>query len=138
MRSFYFVSRIVGSALLSLCFFIGFGQDCTTLNATWQVTDSRCTATGRINITATGGYGNYNYKAIGPVSTSFTSANLITGLPPGTYTITVKDVVSGCSVDKPNVVIGGNYSDPRFQLNFTDVTCINGTNGTITVANLQN
>jgi len=138
MRSFYFVSRIAGSLLLSICFIVGFGQDCTTLNATWQTTASRCTATGTINITASGGSGNYNYKASGPVATSFTSANLITGLPPGTYTITVKDVVSGCSVDKANVVIGGNYSDPRFQLNFTDVTCINGTNGTITVANLQN
>ena len=138
MRNFYSVLKIVGSLVLSVCLFVGYGQTCATLNASWLATESRCTATGTINITATGGSGNYNYKASGPVTTSFTSTSLITGLPPGTYTITVEDVVTGCSINRNNVIIGGNYSDPRFQLNFTDVTCINGTNGTISVGSTQN
>ena len=95
-------------------------------------------ATGSINITATGGSGNYNYKAVGPVSSSFTSSNIISGLPAGTYTVTIKDVVSGCQTAISNVVIGGDYNDPRFQLTAGDVSCINGSNGTISVTNLEN
>ena len=46
--------------------------------------------------------------------------------------------MSGCQTSISNVVIGGNYSDPRFQLSAGDVTCLNGSNGTISVTNLEN
>src|SRR5687768_15269344 len=93
-----------------------FSQSCAGLTATYTVTESRCIATGTLQITASGGSGNYNYKVTGPSSTAFTSSNLITGLQPGTYIITVKDIVANCIVDVNNVVIAGSYSDPRFSL----------------------
>jgi len=66
-------------------------------------------STGSITVTATGGTGQYNYKVTGPVNTPYTSSNIITGLMPGTYTVTVKDLVANCTKDQFNVVISGSY-----------------------------
>ena len=113
-------------------------QDCSLLTATYSTTESRCIATGTISVAASGGSGNYNYKASGPVTTSFTSSAIISGLPAGSYSVTVRDVTNGCLFESNNVVVAGSYSDPRFNISQTDVTCINGNNGTITVTNLEN
>jgi len=93
-------------------------------------------ATGSIQVNITGGSGNYNIKVTGPVSTAYTSSTNITGLASGTYVVSVKDITSNCVTEKYNVVVGGSYSEPRFVLNKTDVTCMNGTDGTVTVSNL--
>ena len=61
---------------------------------------------------------------------------MITGLLPGTYTVTVKDLVGNCTKDQFNVVITGSYADPRFSLTKTDETCMNAGNGTISVTGL--
>jgi hypothetical protein len=114
-----------------------FSQSCAGLTATYSVTESRCMATGTIQITPSGGSGNYNYKITGPSSTAFTSSNVITGLQPGTYVLTVRDIVANCIVEVNNVVIAGSYSDPRFSLVATDVTCTNGNDGTLSVSSLQ-
>ncbi|MHA4847133.1 T9SS type A sorting domain-containing protein [Flavitalea antarctica] len=113
-------------------------QDCSTLTATYSTTESRCIATGTIAVVASGGSGNYNYKVSGPVTTSFTSSSIISGLPAGSYLVTVRDVTSGCVFETSNIVVAGSYSDPRFNIAQTDVTCINGNDGTITVTNLEN
>lgn len=110
-------------------------QNCNTLNFTYTTSESRCMATGSVTASVTGGSGNYNYKVTGPVSTSFTSSNNITGLEPGTYELTIRDVNTGCE-RKQNIVITGSYQDPRFQLAKTDVTCA-GNDGTITSGSLQ-
>jgi hypothetical protein len=127
-------------ALLSLCSTINMlsAQDCSGLTANYISKESRCTATGTLQINASGGSGTYNYKVTGPASSDFTSSNLITGLPPGTYGVTVKDVVSGCTFDITNIVITGSYSDPRFGITESDVTCVNGNDGTVSVAALTN
>jgi hypothetical protein len=93
-------------------------------------------ATGSITVTASGGSGNFNYKAIGPVTTPVTSSNVITGLPGGFYTIRVTDVTNGCSKDLENVFVPGTYQDPRFQLTKTDGTCA-GNDGSISAINVQ-
>jgi len=71
-------------------------------------------ATGTISVQATGGSGNYNYKAIGPVTTSFTSSNVITGLQAGVYSVIVRDITRNCQVQKDSVAVQGADSDPRF------------------------
>lgn len=125
---------------LLLCTHVSFGQlapNCATLQATYTTSESRCASTGSITLNATGGSGNYSYKITEPFSTPLTSSSTITGLPPGTYTVYIKDVETGCTLLQPGIVIAGSYSDPRFQLQHTDVTCIGGNNGTITVTNQQ-
>lgn len=102
-----------------------------------QTRESRCKATGEIIVTVTGGSGNYNYKVINGAFSSVTSTNTISGLQAGTYTVEVKDLQNGCSYTRTDVVVSGNYEDPRFQLSLSDVTCINGNNGTLTVINQQ-
>lgn len=123
-------------------FFLGDGlykkayaQDCSTLSITTTTTESRCMSTGSVTVNVTGGTGSYNYKVTGPVSTSFTSSNVITGLEPGTYDLVVKDVNSGCQ-QTSSITISGSYSDPRFDLTKTDVSCL-GNDGTITTGSLQ-
>ena len=112
------------------------GQDCSSLSMSSTVQESRCVATGSISITASGGSGNYNYQAIGPVTTPVTSSNVITGLPGGSYTIRVMDITSSCTKEFTGIIVPGNYSDPRFQLNKTDGTCA-GNDGTITAVSVQ-
>lgn len=121
--------------LLILHPLIGSAQDCSTLNFTVTTKESRCIATGSIKVNITGGSGSYNIKVTGPVSTAYTSSTSITGLSAGTYVVSVKDINTGCVTDKYNVIVPGTYADPRFVLTKTDVTCMNGTDGTVSVAN---
>jgi hypothetical protein len=112
-------------------------QPCFNLKITSTVPhESRCMATGTINVSVAGGSGNYNYKVTGPINTPFTSAAVISGLSAGTYTVIVQDVTTGCIVEKPSVVVTGTYVDPRFTLVKTDETCLNQRNGTISLSSL--
>src|ERR1700735_4788681 len=89
-------------------------QNCDSLTASWSATESRCKATGTVEIVVKGGSGNYNYMLAGSVNTGFTSSPSIGGLPGGTYTGTVKDVVSTCTYTLNNIVVPGSYVEPRF------------------------
>lgn len=111
-------------------------QDCSSLLFSYSTAESRCVATGSITVTASGGSGNYNYKAIGPVTTPVTSSNIITGLAPGYYSVLVQDLATGCSRQTDSIYVSGSYSDPRFQLTKTDGSCA-GNDGTISVVNQQ-
>lgn len=124
--------------LLFLLFAAGVSaQTCDNFTATAVTIESRCAATGKIVITAANGSGTYNYAVTGPVSTPYTSSDTIDGLPAGVYQVFVRDVIDGCFFSIPNVIVDGSYHDPRFDLTKSDVTCFNGTNGTITVDNIQ-
>ncbi len=113
-----------------------FAQPCSDLQMGTQSFESRCMATGSIAVTVDGGSGSYNYKAIGPLTTPFTSAPTITGLKPGYYKVVVKDINTGCEISEDSVLVDGTYSDPRFQLKKTNVSCLNN-DGTITVDSLH-
>ncbi|HNW89764.1 MAG TPA: gliding motility-associated C-terminal domain-containing protein [Bacteroidales bacterium] len=66
------------------------------ITATADGTQKICfdVADGTITITATGGTGNYYYSLSGD---SAQTSNVFTGLPSGSYNITVTDSVTGCS-----------------------------------------
>jgi len=98
--------------------------------------ESRCTSTGSIFVSVTGGSGSYSYKVTGPVTKPFTSSNNITGLQPGYYTITVKDVTYNCIRTVDSVRIAGTYQDPRFQLTKVNASCA-GNDGLIQMVNQQ-
>jgi hypothetical protein len=108
-----------------------------TLTASYSTYESRCAATGSIKINALGGSGNYKYKVTGPVNTNYTSTDSITGLSAGVYILTVTDVLTNCTVTISNVTVAGSYKDPRFTLEAVDVSCDNGSNGSISVSNPQ-
>jgi len=111
-------------------------QSCASLNASCTAFESRCVSTGSIQVTATGGSSNYSFTAVGPVVTQPTSSTLITGLMPGYYSVIVKDLSTQCVRQVDSVYVSGDYSDPRFQLIKTDVSCANN-DGTVSVANQQ-
>ena len=135
MKKFYPYLFIFGWLIIYPSF-QSIAQSCGGLAATSVPSESRCMATGFITVSATGGSGTYNYKAVGPVATPFTSSNVITGLKPGFYTVTVKDINTGCEVTQSNVEVAGSYSDPRFGLDKTNVSCL-GNDGTIMANGLQ-
>lgn len=125
------------SLLLLLLFFdYAKGQDCSSLSFSCTASESRCVATGSITVNVTGGSGNYNYKAIGPITTPITSSNVITGLAPGYYSVLVNDLTNGCTQQQDSIYVAGSYNDPRFQLTKTDASCT-GNDGMISVVNQQ-
>src|SRR6187431_481745 len=119
--NFYSTGRIILLFIVTLLITAtAYSQSCAGLTATYSTTESRCIATGTIQINATGGSGTYNYKVQGPTPAAFTSSSLITGLQAGSYFVTVKDIVTNCTFTISNVVINGSYNDPRFALVGTD------------------
>lgn len=125
--------------LLSILFFKEQvqAQPCGSLTATAVGYESRCASTGSIKIFTQGGSGSFKYKVNGPVNTNYTSTDSITGLSAGTYTVTISDISNNCTYTINNVLVDGNYRDPRFILNKVDVSCDNAYNGSISVAGQQ-
>jgi len=117
MKQIYPIAGIcICMQILTLITTPALAQDCSTLHATYSASESRCTATGIIGISATGGSGSYNYKVAGPVTTSFTSSNVITGLSAGNYAVFVQDINTGCTIEKDSLTVAGSYNDPRLSL----------------------
>ncbi|HZF64800.1 MAG TPA: T9SS type A sorting domain-containing protein [Chitinophagaceae bacterium] len=137
MRKFYSCIPVLLCISASIYFGDAQAQNCNSLQVSYTTTESRCISTGSITVTVTGGSGSYNFQAEGPVNSPITSSNVITGLEPGTYKITVRDVNSNCKEKINNIVVTGSYADPRFELTKKDVSCI-GNDGSINVANVQN
>jgi hypothetical protein len=99
--------------------------------------ESRCSATGAIKMNVKGGSGSYRYRVIGPVNYNYTSSDSITGLSPGSYTVEVNDVDLGCTLKKEDIIVTGDYQDPRFSLTTTNELCENGTSGIIIVSKAE-
>nr|WP_262918575.1 T9SS type B sorting domain-containing protein [Flavobacterium sp. HXWNR70] len=84
---------------------------------------------GVITINASGGSGNYSYS-ISPVAGTI-AGNVISGLPAGSYTITVTDTTTLCTTT--TTVILGAPTPVTFTASATMVSCFGGSDGTITV-----
>ncbi len=87
------------------------------VNFTYQVTNSTCSSNGSIQISATGGSGNYNYQLTStclplPLIQQSSTFN---NLPPCLYTVTVTDGTNGSSASQ-TVTVGGNYQVPDLSL----------------------
>ena len=87
---------------------------------------------GSIDVTVSGGSGNYTYSwdiVPDPATAS------VSNLAPGTYTVTITDNVSGCTINTTETVQAGiNCCDLVLdQLDATDVTCNAANDGTIDV-----
>jgi uncharacterized protein (DUF2141 family) len=128
-------NRAVGVIILTaiLCFRAAIAQNCTTLQLNVNTVSSRCLSTGSLVVNVTGGSGNYSYKITGPVSSAYVTSTTFYGLAAGKYSVSVKDNSSGCVTVNDNVVITGNYAEPKFDLKKTDETCRSGKNGIIQI-----
>jgi hypothetical protein len=138
MKKLYLLSYLLIGCLITTVSSKVLGQTCIGVSATYGITESRCAATGEINVTVTGGSGLFNYRVVGPVTTPFSSSNIISGLPPGVYEVIVTDVIDGCTMPSDFVTVPGSYNNPSFLLTTTDVTCGGANDGTITVNSLLN
>ncbi|MCB4797964.1 T9SS type B sorting domain-containing protein [Neotamlana laminarinivorans] len=86
---------------------------------------------GVITVNATGGSGTYSYTiSPSPATISF-SGNVFSGVPSGTYTITVTDDVTTCTNSASITVEAA--TPVTFTAASTDVSCNGGSDGTITV-----
>ncbi|MES2431899.1 MAG: gliding motility-associated C-terminal domain-containing protein [Bacteroidota bacterium] len=111
---------------------------CGSLSAVVTTKESRCAATGEITINASGGVAppTYQYSiSAGPVTASFSLVNTFSGLPPGNYTVVIKDLRANCTITRSNIIVSGNYISPGILYNSTPPSCMNGSDGTIFVTN---
>ncbi|MCS6904721.1 MAG: fibronectin type III domain-containing protein [Bacteroidia bacterium] len=86
-----------------------------------------------INITVTGGSGNYTYAWRGPGGFSATTQNVSNLTTPGTYTVTVTEVGTGCSASAFPVFTGALTGCPIFRAVKTDIACFGLTDGKMEV-----
>lgn len=96
------------------------------------------TATGTINVTATaatgltssGAPGSFQYALLSPspVSRPFQSASIFENLPPGTYTVAVRDICGNVGTATSTIATA---PAPTFGTPFTTLSCPNGATGTI-------
>ncbi|WP_409446140.1 beta strand repeat-containing protein, partial [Mariniflexile rhizosphaerae] len=99
------------------------------LNAVITTLPSCTDDDGVITVAGSGGSGNYAY-AISPNVGSI-SGNVISGVPSGTYTVTITDTTTNCTKD-----IDVTLEAPTpvtFTTMPTDVSCNGGSDGSITV-----
>ncbi len=91
-----------------------------------------CTADiGVITMTGSGGTGTYTYS-ISPVAGSI-SGNVISGLPAGTYTITMTDTATPTNCTTTAVVTLSAAIPVTFSTATTPALCVGDSNGSITV-----
>jgi len=86
---------------------------------------------GEITVTAVGGTGAYTYSIFpNPASVTLTG-NVFSGVPSGTYTVTITDSTTGCTED---ATISLSAATPvSFTTTVTDVSCNGSNEGVITV-----
>ena len=86
---------------------------------------------GQITLAVNGGSNSYSYSINpSPLSISL-SGNVFSGVPSGSYTITVTDLVSNCTADVE--VVMPQPITPQINLRSTAVACIGDNSGTISI-----
>ena len=86
---------------------------------------------GEITITAVGGTGNYGYTINPNPPTIVLTGNVFSGVPSGTYIVTVTDTVTSCSED---ISVTLDSAIPvTFDTEATDIFCNGGSDGQIIV-----
>lgn len=96
------------------------------------------TPTGTINVTATaatglttsGAPGTFQYALLtpSPITRPFQSSSIFENLPPGTYTVAVRDVCGNIGTATSTIATA---PAPTFGTPFTTLSCPNGATGTI-------
>lgn len=118
--------------LLLLCFllFTSFRAVSQGLTATTSTTAATCPANGSITVTASGGAGGYLYSITsGPVIKPEQPSNTFTDLPPGAYSLRVKD--NNNATFDVNATIANRYVDMQPTASATNEICFGSNTGSI-------
>ncbi|RMA64366.1 T9SS type B sorting domain-containing protein [Ulvibacter antarcticus] len=86
---------------------------------------------GEITVTASGGTANYDYSISPNPPSIILTGNVFSGVPSGTYIVTVTDTVTLCSEDV--TITLENATPVIFTAEGTDTSCNGASDGTITV-----
>ena len=101
-----------------------------------RVKDVQCfgTATGEVKFTIAGFTGTYNYQiGANPLVTNFSGTTIsLINQPAGSYSITVKDNITNCTVTSIPVIIQGPTAPITYTKIVTDKTCLANGSATIT------
>lgn len=89
--------------------------------------------TAQITATATDGWGTYEYELVGPVNAAFSTNNVFSNLPAGTYTINVRDL-EGCLASTSVTITTPVPVNTTVIPSTTLLTCYGDTNASITIA----
>ncbi|NJM78624.1 MAG: DUF11 domain-containing protein, partial [Flavobacterium sp.] len=100
-----------------------------TLTPSLAATQNCGVSDGIITVNAGGGSGNYTYSINPPLGTQ--AGNVFSNLPANTYTITITDVTTTCSI--PRTITLAQPTVPNFTETVFDVTCNGASNGSITI-----
>ena len=88
---------------------------------------------GEIEITVSGGSGNYSYTIAPNPGSIILTGNIFTGVPSGTYTITVSDTDPSSTCSTTTQVTLEAATPVTFDTDATDVSCNGNSDGSITV-----
>tara|TARA_B100001142_G_scaffold160772_1_gene161006 strand:+ start:2351 stop:7903 length:5553 start_codon:yes stop_codon:yes gene_type:complete len=102
------------------------------INLTAIITDESCVnySDGSIVLSATGGLGTFSYNWSGPGSFSETDQDIF-NLGPGTYNLTITDVMSSCTKDTSFVIDSG--FDMQVIISQNDISCYDANDGSIDI-----
>jgi len=86
---------------------------------------------GEITITGSGGTGSYTYSITPNPASINLIGNVYSGVPSGTYTVTITDAITTCSADVS--VFVPSPTPVSFTTTSTPVTCLGDNDGTIEI-----
>ena len=96
------------------------------------VSESRCAASGKVKVSASGGKKPYTYSIVsGPILLPPQSSNILSSLEPGVYTVQVTDNCNK-SVTR-SFTIAGTYAIPSPALASQAPSCPGSSDGSITI-----
>lgn len=119
---FFGLKKCISLSVFLLCAHILFAQ----FQVQTAVKESRCSASGQISLTVTGGTAPYSYQIVGSTVPPQTD-NTFNALPPAAYQIRITDAVGANMVVSATVL--GNYQAPTVQC------VVNGSTVTLTTLN---
>ena len=104
------------------------------LSATATTIAATCPSNGAITVTATNGTPPYRYSLTGgPATRTEQTSNIFANLPPGVFTVTVKDN-TGATFILQNVTVADQYNDMVPTATPTNEICRGSNTGAITLA----
>jgi len=86
---------------------------------------------GEITVNGNGGSGNYSYSIIPSPGSVILTGNIFSGVPSGTYTVTITDTSTSCTEDV--MITLPDAVAPTFTTTPTEITCFGDSSGSFEI-----